>query len=197
LLLEEKSGLNPNEKAGRIMANEQWDFDVAHSSINFSVRHLMVSKVRGQFTKWSGSLEFDEQEPTRARVEAQLDAASIDTKDAQRDAHLRSADFLDTERFPTISFKSTGIEKVGDARFSMKGELTIRGITKPVTLDVEYAGRAKDPWGGERVGFSARTSIDRKDFGLTWNQLLETGGVLVGEKVDIELEIEAIRRKSA
>lgn len=179
------------------MANEQWDFDVAHSSINFSVRHLMVSKVRGQFTKWSGSLEFDEQEPTRARVEAQLDAASIDTKDAQRDAHLRSADFLDTERFPTISFKSTGIEKVGDARFSMKGELTIRGITKPVTLDVEYAGRAKDPWGGERVGFSARTSIDRKDFGLTWNQLLETGGVLVGEKVDIELEIEAIRRKSA
>lgn len=178
------------------MANEQWDFDVAHSSINFSVRHLMVSKVRGQFTKWSGSLEFDEQEPTRARVDAQLDAASIDTKDAQRDAHLRSADFLDTERFPTISFKSTGIEKVGDARFSMKGELTIRGITKPVTLDVEYAGRAKDPWGGERVGFSARTSIDRKDFGLTWNQLLETGGVLVGEKVDIELEIEAIRRKS-
>ncbi len=178
------------------MAVERWSFDLGHSSINFSVRHLMVSKVRGLFTKWTGSLEADEQKPAGARVEVQIDAASIDTKEPQRDGHLRSADFFDVEKYPHLGFKSTAVESAGDKRFKLKGDLTIRGTTRPVVIDVEYAGRAKDPWGGERAGFSAKTSIDRKDFGLTWNQALEMGGILVGDKVEVDLEIEAVKAKA-
>jgi len=176
------------------MALEQWDFDLVHSSINFWVRHVMVSKVHGRFEKWSGTFELDDQNPSASRVSVQIDATSIDTKEPQRDGHLKSPDFLDVEKFPSITFKSTKIAPRGDQRFQVDGDLTIHGVTRPVTLDVEYGGRAKDPWGAERAGLSAHTSINRKDFGLLWNQVLETGGILVGDKVDINIEVEAIRK---
>ena len=176
------------------MARERWNFDLVHSHIGFWVRHLMVSKVHGRFTQWTGTLEFDEQNPTDFVVDVRIEAASIDTKEPQRDAHLRSADFLEVEKHPYITFKGSAVERAGDRRYRLKGSLTIRGATQPVILDVEYAGRVKDPWGGERVGFSARTSISRKEFGLTWNQLLEAGGLAVDDKVEISVEIEAIRQ---
>jgi len=176
------------------MALEKWDFDLVHSSINFWVRHLMVSKVHGRFTKWTGKLEVDDKNPANSRVEVQIDAASIDTQEAPRDAHLRSADFLEVEKYPYITFKSTSIEPVSKDRYKAKGDLTIRGVTRPVELDVEYAGRVKDPWGGERLGFSARTSLNRKEFGLVWNVMLEAGGITVGDNVEIEIEIEAVKK---
>lgn len=179
------------------MATGKWDFDLVHSSINFWVRHMMVSKVRGRFTKWTGTIDMDEASPASSRVEVQIDASSIDTKEEKRDGHLRSPDFLESEKHPHIVFHSTGVEPNGDKRFHVKGDLTIRGTTRPIVLDVEYAGRMKDPWGGERAGFSARTSLDRKDFGLTWNQVLEAGGILVGDKVEIDIEVEAVKSKAA
>lgn len=179
------------------MAIEKWDFDLVHSSINFWVRHMMVSKVHGRFTKWAGTIELDETEPAKSRVEVTIDASSIDTKEPQRDDHLRSPDFLKVEKFPKIVFKSTRVVAAEDKRIQVDADLTIRGKTRPVVLDVEYAGRMKDPWGGERAGFSARTSLDRKDFGLTWNQVLEAGGVVVGDRVEIDVEVEAVRKKTA
>jgi polyisoprenoid-binding protein YceI len=178
------------------MPAEKWEFDLVHSSINFWVRHLMVSKVHGRFGKWSGSLAFDEKDPSTASVEVTIDAGTIETKEAQRDEHLRSADFLDAKNHPSITFKSTSVAKVSSGNYKVAGNLTIRGTQRPVTLDVEYAGRQKDPWGGERVGFSARTSIDRRDFALTWNKTIETGGVVVGDKVEIQIEIEAVLAKA-
>ena len=179
------------------MAIEKWDCDLVHSSINFWVRHMMVSKVHGRFTKWAGTIEMDETEPAKSRVEVHIDASSIDTKEAQRDGHLRSPDFLDAEKHPELVFKSRRVAAAGDRRLQVEGDLTIRGMTRPVVLDVEYAGRMKDPWGGERAGFSAHTSLDRKDFCLTWNQVLEAGGILVGDKVEIDIEVEAVRSKAA
>ncbi len=176
---------------------QPWTFDLVHSSINFTVRHLMVSKVRGRFSRWAGSLEMDDRDPTSGRVEVSIETASLDTGVEQRDAHLRSADFFDAERFPTLTFRSSRLEKSGDGAYRLTGDLTMHGVTRPVTLDVEYAGSAKDPWGGVRAGFSARTAIDRRDFGLTWNQLLEAGGVAVGEKVEIGIEVEAVRKVDA
>jgi polyisoprenoid-binding protein YceI len=152
----------------------------------------MVSKVHGRFLRWSGSFAFDEANPAASRVEVKIDANSIYTEEDKRDAHLRSADFLEVEKFPHIEFKSTAIERQGEA-LRLTGDLTIHGVTHPVTLEVEYAGRVKDPWGGERVGFSAKTAISRKDFGLTWNILLEAGGVTVGDKVEIGIEVEAVK----
>ncbi len=175
------------------MAKETWKFDPSHSNVGFSARHLMVAKVRGHFSSWNGTLEIDEENPAASHVEVSIDAASIDTKEADRDKHLKSADFLNVDEFPHITFKSTKVERKGKTDLLVSGDLTIHGTTHPVTLDVEYAGRAKDPWGGERAGFSATTSINRKDFGLVWNVALETGGFLVGDKIDIVLEIEAIK----
>jgi polyisoprenoid-binding protein YceI len=173
---------------------QPWTFDLVHSSINFTVRHMVVSKVRGRFTRWGGTLEMDENDPGSARVNVTIEAGSVDTGVDQRDAHLRSADFFDAERFPTLSFDHARIEKRGEGVYQLTGDLTMHGVTRPVTLEVEYAGSAKDPWGGVRAGFSARATIDRKDFGLTYNQLLETGGVVVGEKVEIGIEVEAVRQ---
>lgn len=163
-----------------------WNIDPAHSTIGFSIRHLVISKVRGRFTKFGGSIVVEGDQPLVAI--ADIEVASIDTAEAQRDAHLRSADFFDAERFPTLSFRSTRFE--GGRLY---GALTIRDVTKEVVLDVEAGGRGKDPWGNERIAFEGTTSLNRKDFGLTWNQALETGGVLVGEKVDVTLEIQAVR----
>ncbi len=174
-----------------------WDIDTVHSSVGFTVRHLVISKVHGRFARWSGTLALDDARPERSRVEARIEAASIDTHEPQRDAHLRSADFLDAERHPEITFHSTATTRAGDGRFELAGDLTIAGVTRPVRLEVEALGRAKDPWGGERAGFSARTTIDRSDFGLVWNQALEAGGVVVGDKVEITIEVEAVLKSEA
>jgi polyisoprenoid-binding protein YceI len=171
-----------------------WGFDLVHSSVKFSVRHLMVSRVHGRFADWAGEFVFDEANPSHSQVSVRIDAASIETKEKNRDTHLRSADFLDVERHPNIMFRSTSVSSPRDGQFHVTGILTIRGTPLPVLLQVEYAGRVRDPWGGERAGFVARTSIDRRDFGLTWNKALETGGILVGDKVDIEIDIEAVRK---
>lgn len=176
------------------MSTTHWDFDLAHSSINFHIRHLMVSKVHGRFSKWSGNLELDEQDLTSSRLDVTIDASSIDTKEDKRDDHLRSADFLEVATYPTITFKSTAITREGEERYRVVGDLTIHGVTRQVSLDVEGGDRVADPWGGTRTGFSARTSISRKDFGLTWNVALEAGGFVVGDKLDITLEIEAVRK---
>jgi polyisoprenoid-binding protein YceI len=169
-----------------------WSFDTSHSGIGFAVRHLMISKVRGSFDRWSGTFEYDENDPSLTKIDVRIDATSINTREEKRDAHLRSPDFFDVESHPEIRFKSTLVRQDGDD-YVMAGELTVRGTTRPVELTVERQGSGRDPWGGERAGFSAKTSINRKDFGLTWNQALETGGVLVGEKVEITLDIEAVR----
>jgi polyisoprenoid-binding protein YceI len=179
------------------MTTHNWTIDAAHSGINFSIRHMVVSKVRGRFAKYQGTLQIDDNDLTRSVIEATIDASSIDTGTAQRDAHLRSADFFDVEKFPELRFRSQRIEKLEDARYRVIGALTIRDITREVALDVEYGGQAKDPWGNQRMGFIAKTALDRKDFGLGWNQLLETGGVLVGDRVEIELEVQAVKAAAA
>ncbi len=174
-----------------------WAPDLVHSSIGFSVRHMVVSKVRGKFTRWTGTIRMDENDLARTQVDVAIETAGVDTGVEQRDNHLRSADFFDVEKFPAMAFKSTSVEKAPDGSLRLFGNLTLHGVTKPVTLEVEFAGSQKDPWGGTRAGFSARTSLDRRDFGLTYNQLLETGGVLVGEKVDVDIEIEAVKQVPA
>jgi polyisoprenoid-binding protein YceI len=169
-----------------------WKLDPSHTSVEFSAKHLMITTVKGRITDIEGTIHTDDKDPKNSSVEATLKAASIDTRTDQRDQHLRSADFLDVEKFPEIKFRSTRIQ--GDKQsFKLTGDLTIRGVTKPITLDVEFGGRTRDPWGGERVGFSANGKIDRRDFGLTWNQALELGGVAVGNDIKISLEVEAIK----
>jgi polyisoprenoid-binding protein YceI len=175
------------------MATNHWNIDAAHSGINFSIKHMVISKVRGRFTKFTGAIEIDDDDMTRSAVEVTIDASSIDTGAPDRDTHLRSADFFDVEKFPVLQFHGRRIERVGDDRYRLLGELTMHGVIREVSLDLAYGGRATDPWGNERTAFVARTSLDRKDFGLTWNQLLEAGGILVGERVDIELEVQAVK----
>jgi len=176
------------------MSKHEWTLDTSHSVIGFWVRHLMISKVRGSFGKWSGKLAFDEADPTQGQVEVQIEAASIDTQEAPRDAHLRSPDFLDVEKFPKLTFKSSSVERVRDKQYRVTGELTIRDVTRRVVLEVEDGGRTKHPMTGDlRAGFSAHTKILRSEFGLTWNALLETGGVAVSDEVHVELELQAFR----
>jgi len=170
-----------------------WNIDTAHSGINFSVRHMMFAKVRGRFAAWSGKVTLDPKDLTHGSVGVEIDASSIDTGVADRDTHLRSPDFLDVESFPKLRFKSTKVEKAGGDRYRIHGDLTIRNVTREVVLDAEYGGQAKDPWGNQRVAFTATTSLERGDFGLKWNQALEAGGVLVGERVDMELEVQAVQ----
>jgi polyisoprenoid-binding protein YceI len=173
-----------------------WTFDPTHSQIGFSVRHMMVSKVRGEFTKWTGSLDFDAARPEATKVAVTIDAASIDTHEPQRDGHLRSPDFFDAEKFPTLTFTSTRIERDGE-HYRVTGDLTIRGVSRPVVLDAEFGGQVTDMQGNTRAGFSAKTSIDRKDYGLVWNMVLEAGGIAVADKIEITLEVEAVKdRKS-
>ncbi|MDQ6827435.1 MAG: YceI family protein [Gemmatimonadota bacterium] len=168
-----------------------WTLDPVHTSVEFSVKHLMITTVKGRFTDVEGIIYTDEATPTNSSVEVTLQANSIDTRTDQRDLHLRSPDFLDVANNPTITFKSTHVE--GDTKkFKLTGDLTIRGTTNPVTLDVEFEGRTKDPWGGDRAGFSASGKIDRRDWGLTYNQALETGGIVVGNDIKISIEVQAI-----
>lgn len=179
------------------MNTNTWKIDTTHSGISFSVRHMVFAKVRGRFATWQGSIQLDPANLVDSSVTVDIDATSIDTGVTERDNHLRSADFLDVERFPKLRFKSTRIEKVSGERYRIHGELTIRDITREVVLDAEYGGQAKDPWGSVRAAVTATTSLDRTDFGLTWNQVLEAGGVLVAERIDIELEVQAVQAASS
>jgi polyisoprenoid-binding protein YceI len=171
-----------------------WQIDSAHSHVEFSVRHMMISKVRGQFERFTGTIELDERDVTRSTVEVQIEAASINTRDAQRDAHLRSADFLNAEQYPYLTFKSKRIEQIDSTRARIIGDLTIRDVTREVVLNTEYTGQSKSPWGTTSAGFNAETKINRKDWNLAWNVALETGGVLVGEDVTISIELELVRQ---
>jgi polyisoprenoid-binding protein YceI len=174
-----------------VAAAAEYTIDPAHSAAQFSVRHMMVSNVRGEFTKMSGKVNVDEKDVTKSTVEATIDATSINTRVADRDTHLKSAEFLDTEKHPNITFKSKSVKAAGKGKLKVTGDLTIRGVTKEAVLDVEgLSADAKDPWGSVKRGATATTKINRKDFGLTWNQKLETGGVLVGDEVAIILDIQ-------
>jgi len=172
----------------------QWRVDPAHSNIEFAVKHLMIATVRGRFADVDGTITYDEQQPANSRVEVSIKAASIDTRAADRDTHLRSADFLDVEHYPEITFRSTRVTSAKAGTFDVAGDLTIHGVTRPVTLDVTEEGRGKDPWGGERLAFTGTTTIDRRDFGLNWNQALEHGGWLVGHDLKVRLEIEVVKQ---
>jgi polyisoprenoid-binding protein YceI len=171
-----------------------WRIDTTHSSIAFLVRHMLVSKVRGSFTRWSGALDFSEAVPRAGSVTVCIDAASIDSGVAERDAHLRSIDFLDAREHPFIVFESTDVEAMGSQQLRVIGDLTIRGITREVVLEVEYGGRVRGADGVERVGFSARTTISRKAFGITFNQVLATGGLALGDKLEILIDVEAVEK---
>lgn len=171
-----------------------YQIDPAHSGAHFTVRHMMVTNVRGGFQKVTGTVVYDAANPSDSQVEAVIDTASINTNEPQRDAHLRSADFLDVEKHPTITFHSTRVEKAGDDEFKVTGDLTIHGVTRPVVLNVEGpTAEGKDPWGNMRIGATATTKIKRSDYGLTWNAALETGGILVGDDLKIELDLSLIK----
>jgi polyisoprenoid-binding protein YceI len=170
--------------------------DPSHSRIGFVARHAMVTKVRGAFNDFEGKGTFDAADPSRSHLEVTIQAASIDTRNADRDGHLRGNDFFDMENHPTIRFVSTGFEQVNDETFRVTGDLTIKGVTKPVTFDLEYTGTAIDPWGNRRVGLEGNVTVNRKDWGVNWNAALEAGGVLVSEKVVLEFEISALQQKS-
>jgi len=170
-----------------------WQLDPVHTSVEFVARHLMVSKVRGRLTNASGTIHVAES-PAESSVEVDIDAASVETGDAKRDEHLRSPDFFDVERYPKITFRSTRLEGESPGRFLVHGDLTVHGVTRPVTLEAEYHGWTSSPLGDRRAGFSATTEVDREDFGLTWNVAIEAGGVLVGKKARLEFEIEAVKQ---
>lgn len=171
-----------------------WNIDSAHSVAEFKVKHMMISNVKGQFSKLSGTMTFDESDLKNSRVEVSAEAASIHTGDAQRDAHLKSVDFFDVEKHPSLAFKSTGIKIVRDGELAVEGDLTIHGVTRKVIFTVEGpTPPSKDPWGNTRIGVATTTKINRKDFGLTWNAALETGGILVGEEVTINLEVQFVK----
>jgi polyisoprenoid-binding protein YceI len=174
-----------------------WQIDSSHSHINFTARHMMISKVRGSFENFSGTVNFDEENPANTTVNVEVDLTSINTRDDQRDGHLKSPDFFDVEKYPTMKFVSTRVEQINENNGRVYGHLTIKDTTKEVVLDVEYAGIAKSPWGSESAGFSATGSLNRKEWGLNWNQALETGGVLVGDKINIEIELELVKQAQA
>ena len=179
------------------MATSKWQIDPTHSSVELAVKHMMFTTVRGRFRGVKGTIEVDEASPNNSVVDVEIEAATLDTGTPDRDAHLRSADFLDVENHPTLTFRSTKVEgamaKEGD-KFTVTGDLTIRGTTKQVTLDCVFEGTGKDPWGGTRAGIRATSKIDRRDWGLTWNQALEAGGVLVANELRIELEVQAVKQ---
>lgn len=174
-----------------------YKIDEAHSAVTFKVAHLAISKVSGRFDKFSGTIEYEPGNTAKWKTEAVIDVNSINTNVEARDKHLRSADFFDVEKFPTMTFKSVKVSGYKNMKGKLHGELTLRGVTKPVVLTVEGSGPVTDPWGSERMAAIAVTSINRKDFGLTWNKVMETGGLVVGDKIDIVIEIEAVKEAPA
>jgi polyisoprenoid-binding protein YceI len=184
----------PNTTEAVPQTSTTWNIDPAHSVAEFKVKHMMISNVKGQFSKLSGALFHDESNPGNSRVEVSIEATSIHTGDEQRDAHLKSADFFDVEKFPALTFKSKGVRVVRDGELSVEGDLTIHGVTRKVNFAVEGpTPPSKDPWGNTRIAVSAATKINRKDFGLTWNAALETGGILVGEEITITLDVQFVK----
>ena len=171
-----------------------WTIDAAHTRVVFSARHMMITNVTGTFENVTGTVDFDENDPTKSTLEVQIDAASINTREPQRDGHLKSADFLEVEKYPTLTFKGTKMEVLNKTHGRITGDLTIRDVTKPVTLDVEFNGLAKSPWGATSAGFTATTKINRKDWNLTWNVALETGGWLVSDAINISIDIELVKQ---
>jgi polyisoprenoid-binding protein YceI len=175
-------------------ATTTWNLDPVHSVAEFKVKHMMISNVKGQFANFTGVLTLDEADPTKSHVEAAIDTASVNTRDAQRDTHLKSEDFFHAEKFPKLSFKSTQITRTGNGELAVAGDLTIRGVTRNVVFNVDGpTPAAKDPWGNTRLGLSATTKINRKDFGLTWNAVLEAGSILVGDDVTITLDVQFVK----
>ena len=174
-----------------------WTIDPAHSHVEFAVRHMMITTVKGRFGVVHGGVRIDDADPSKGEAEIEIDADSIDTREAQRDAHLKSADFFDVEKYPTITFVSTEVLPRGGDKFQLIGDLTIKDVTQKVVINAEKTGQGTSPWGQQVVGFEADTDVDRKDYGLTWNVALETGGFLVGDKIKINLEVEAIQQAAA
>jgi polyisoprenoid-binding protein YceI len=170
-----------------------YTLDPAHTRLGFVARHAMITKVRGQFDEFESRAHIDFTDPAQCSAEITIEAASIDTRNEQRDGHLRTNDFFDIPNHPKITYRSTGVEKVDDETYRVTGDLTIRGVTNPVTIDLEFTGAAKDPFGNQRVGFEGSTVVNRKDWGIEWNAPLETGGVLVSEKITIEVEVSAVQ----
>jgi len=180
--------------APALAAASTWQIDPAHSSVQFAIRHLMVSTVRGTMGKVSGTLTLDETDVTRSTVTATVDASGIDTREAKRDEHLRSPEFLDTKKYPTITFTSTKVEKIEDGRYQVSGDLTLRGVTKPVVLTVEGSpAPINDPFGNTKLGGTAKTRINRQEFGVAWSKKLDAGGVVVGDDVDITIDVELVK----
>ena len=175
-------------------APSQWRIDRAHTNVGFAVKHMMIATVHGRFTDVDGTVRYDEEDHSRSSLEISIRTASIDTRDAERDAHLRSADFFDVAKYPVMTFRSTRIQSTGGQTLRIAGDLTILGVTRPITLEAVEEGRGKDPWGGDRAGFSASTTLDRRDFGLDWNQALEHGGWLVGHDIKVTLDVELVRQ---
>ena len=172
-----------------------WTVDASHSNVEFSVKHLMISSVKGHFGDVKGTVTYNEANPAQSRVEIEVGIHSIDTRAEQRDAHLRSPDFFDADKFPTMRFVSKRIDGDINGEFKLIGDLTIRDTTREVTLDAEFHGREKDPWGGERMGFEAKGKLNRGDYGLQWNQVLESGGWLVGDDIKLSIEVELVKNK--
>ncbi|CAM3846494.1 YceI family protein [Cohnella lubricantis] len=175
------------------MAKSNWAVDVSHSAIDFSVKHMMIAKVKGSFHSFEAQIAADPEDLTTADIAVQIDLSSIDTRNGDRDGHLKSADFFDVENHPKLLFTATKIVSKGDGEYAVTGDVTLHGVTRPETFDVSFEGIGKDPWGNEKVGFSATGSIKRSDYGLTYNAALETGGVLIGDEVKISIEIEAAK----
>lgn len=176
------------------MAKSQWTVDPTHSSIDFSVKHMMIAKVKGTFHTFEAQIDADPADLTSANISISVDLSSIDTRNSDRDAHLRSGDFFDADTHPKMTFQSTSVAKTSDGEYDVTGDLTIRGVTRPVTIAATFEGTGKDPWGNVKVGYSAVGSIKRSDFGLTYNAVLETGGVMISDEIKISIELEAIQQ---
>ncbi|MCR2805188.1 YceI family protein [Paenibacillus soyae] len=176
------------------MAKTKWVVDASHSAVDFSVRHMMIAKVKGTFHAFEANIEADPNDLTSAVISFKIDLSSVDTRNKDRDAHLTTADFFDVEQYPTLDFKATAIARTGEGEYAVTGDVTLHGVTRSETFEVTFEGAAKDPWGNEKAGFSATGAIKRSDYGLTYNAALETGGVLIGDEVKISLEIEAVQQ---
>lgn len=175
------------------MTKTNWTLDPTHSEVDFSVKHMMISKVKGSFNKFDAKIVADPTDLTTADIEFTIDVASIDTRNEDRDNHLRSADFFEVESYPTLTFKATNIEKTDDDEYAVTGDVTLHGVTRQETFHITFEGQGKDPWGNEKAGFSGKGKVKRSDYNLTWNAALETGGVLVGDQITITLEIQAVK----
>ena len=183
------------DSATDVMASQSWKIDEVHSKIRFSARHMVIAEVEGQFSKFDFNLNNDGDDFSTSQVELTIDANSVDTRNNDRDNHLRSADFFDAEKFPTIKFKSTSVKKINDEKYKLLGDLTIKENTRQIELDVTYGGQIKDPWGNTRAGFNVKGTLNRFDYGLKWNNLIETGGAVVGKYININCDIEVIKVK--